>query len=40
MGVIEQCRRPGESLVADQLLGVEAAVRLAEGDVPLPGNPA
>src|SRR5438445_10696222 len=35
MDVIEQRRRSGETLVTYQLLGIDATVRLSEGDVPL-----
>src|SRR6476469_4649466 len=35
MDVIQQRRRPRKSLVPYQLLGVNTAVRLAKGDVPL-----
>jgi hypothetical protein len=35
MNVIEERRRAGESLMSDELLGVETAVRLAESDVAL-----
>ena len=36
--VVEQRRRAGEALVPHQLLGVDPAVGLAEGDVALPGD--
>src|SRR5215207_4392003 len=34
--VVEERRGAGESFVADELLGVQSAIRLPEGDVPLP----
>src|SRR2546423_15709614 len=38
MDVIEQRRRPDESLVSNELFGVDPPARLLEGDVPLAGN--
>ena len=40
MDVVEQRRRAGEALVPHQLFGVDPAVGLAEGDVPLPRDRA
>src|SRR5258708_23357449 len=38
MDVIQKCRRTGEALVPNELLRIQAAVRLAERDVPLSRN--
>src|ERR1700693_1682492 len=36
--VVHERRSPGKSLVSNELLGVDAAARLLERDVPLAGN--
>src|SRR5215210_6122785 len=38
MDMIQKRRRPRKSFVTDKLLGVDATVGFAKGDMPLPGD--